>query len=405
MKTWRLVFIISMVAMLAALPVAAQTGDSSTRPAEGSEPPSTINVTGQIVNGTEGAAIPGNLELMVHVWDAGFNEKDMIHGQADGHGRFQFDDVPYESGLSYAVMVAYQGANYFSAPMDVAEGETILELEVPVFEATSDASDVKVAAMHLFFDVDQGGLMVSEIYSLSNLGDRTVVGATTLDDGTPATMRFSLPPDAASVNFQGNQSRFFLTDDGFADTAPLLSGSNVSQVIVTYVLPYSDGLTLNRTVAFPIEEVSILLQPSLGLSLDETGFIARGQRDVGQGMVVDIYSLENLEAGASFSLGLSGKLDLSGGAPMAVETGSSRADGLAVGGMLLGLAVIGAGIWWYRRPPDGGEEFPGAFEDIVQEIALLDAAHDGHEIDDETYHLRRTALREQAKAVLAQSGD
>lgn len=399
MKTWEITFIL-LAALLMALPAAAQTEDPAPEPA------AVISITGQIVNGTEGAETPGNLEVMVHVWDADFNDKDMLHGETDSDGRFRFDDVPYQPDLLYAGMALYQDATYFSAPMPVAEGETTMDLELLVYEVGADASAVQVESMHLFFDTDQGGLMVGEIYSISNLGDRTVMGAAALDDGTPATMRFTLPPDATSVNFRGNQSRFFLTEDGFADTSPLLPGTNSGQVVVTYILPYTDGLTLAKTAVFPTKEVNILLPPSLGPSLDDVdNFIDRGQRDMGQGFMVDVYALENVEAGADINVALSGKLTMAGTSSMVAESPARTTDGLALGGILLGLAIIGVGVWWYRRPLAEEEEFPEAFDDIVQEIALLDAAYDEQEIDDEAYRLQRAALREQAQAALAQSGD
>lgn len=393
MRIWKIALILIVIALLAAVPVMAQT--AVTGP-----------ITGQIVNGTEGAETPGNLEIMLHVLDAEFNNQDMIHGKTDGDGRFVFDDISFEPGFLYSVMASYQDATYYSIPMGLPEGETGLDLEVPVFEATTEKTDaVQMNGMHLFFESGQGGLQVSEVYSLSNLGDRTVAGATSLDDGTPATIRFSLPPDAASVTFQGSQSRYFLTDDGFADTAPLLPGGGKGQVVVSYSLPYIDALTLNRPLPFPAEQVTILLPTSLGLSLTGDNLVEEERRDMGNGLVVDIFTVENAATGDSVNLSLSGELALSDGDPMAVKAEPPSSQGLAIGGIVLGLAVIGVGLWWYRRPLDEEEELPEAFDDIVQEIAMLDAAHDGQEIDDETYQLQRATLREQARAALAQSGD
>ncbi|GAB4262644.1 MAG: hypothetical protein Kow0080_00180 [Candidatus Promineifilaceae bacterium] len=395
----KLAFIIIIVALLVVLPAAAQSDDTAV------QPETVITVIGQIVNGTAGAETPGDVEIMLHIMDVNFNEKNMLHGVTDGDGRFQFDDVPYQPEWLYAVMASYQDATYFSTPMTVLDAETTLELEIPVFEATDDVSAVQVESMHLFFDTDQGGLMVGEIYSFSNLGDRTVVGAAGLDDGTPATLRLTLPPDAASVNFRDSQGRFFLTEDGFADTAPLLPGMNSGQVVVTYILPYEDGISLERTAVFPTKEINILLPTSLGITLDDAGYIAKGQRDMGNGFIVDVYSLEDVAAGTPITIDLSGTLAVSGTDPMNTVPEAHTNKGLAIGMVLLGMAVIGVGIWWYRRPVPEEEEFPEAFEEIVQKIALLDAAHDEHEIDNETYQSQRAALREQAQAVLARSGD
>lgn len=329
----------------------------------------------------------------------------MVHGQADGDGRFVFDDVTFAPGFLYAVMANYQDVTYASTPANVPDGETTLDLEVPVFETTVETGAVQMDGMHIFFDAGQGGLQVSEVYSLSNLGDRTVAGAASLDDGTPATIRFSLPPDAANVTFQGSQSRFFLTEDGFADTAPLLPGERTGQVIVSYSLPYAGSLVLNRSVPFLGGRINVLLPTALGLSLTGDNLVEEGSRDMANGLVVDIFTVERATTGDTINLNLSGELVLSGG-PMGAEAEPANSQGLAIGGIILGLAVIGVGLWWYWRPLEAQDEaFPEAFDDIVLEIALLDAAHDEQEIDDETYQIQRAALREQARARLAGSGD
>lgn len=401
--------ILMAIALLAAVPALAQTDDTS--PDVGDDAGTAVigAVSGQIVNKTDGAETPGNLEIMLHIWDADFNEKDMIHGQADGDGRFVFDNITLQPGFLYAVMAIYQDATYVSTPMSVpTQGTPLsLNLEVPVFETTTETGAVQLDGMHIFIEAGQGGLQVSEVYSLSNLGDRTVAGAASLDDGTPATIRFSLPPEADSVTFQGRQSRFFLTADGFADTAPLLPGGGSGQVVVSYVLPYKDTLALSRPVPFPAKQINILLPTTLGLTLSGDNLVEGERRDMGNGLVVDIFTIENVETSDTVNLNLSGELAVSGGDLTAVESEPFNSQGLAIGGIILGLAVIGVGLWWYRRPLDEEEEeaFPEAFDDIVQEIALLDAAHEGQEIDDETYELQRAALREQARAALAGSGD
>ncbi len=408
MNTWKYALLLFVIFLLAAAPVAAQV-DDPTPEDETATVPGVI--TGQIINGTDGAEIPDSLELMLHVWDENFNEKEMFTGKTDADGRFQFDDVPFAPGLFYAVMTTYQEATYFSVPLPVPEGETTFELEVPIFESTTDASAVQVEAMHIFFDADPGGLGVGEVYTLSNPGDRTVVaGPDTLADGTPVTFRFNLPPEAANVSFQGSRDgRFLRTPDGFADTAPLLPGESSGQIFVTYVLPYSDGLTLARAAVLPTKQVNILVPTTLGLSVSGDNMVNTGTRDMGEGMVVDVYTIDGLDVGETVQLDVSGKLALPGIEPAAEQPSLSGQQGLAVGGIVLGLALIGVGLWWYSRSrqtePEPEELFPEEFEEIVAQIAQLDEAHEQQEISDELYQTQRAALREQARAILVMNGD
>jgi hypothetical protein len=406
MNTWKYTLLLLAVFLLAAAPVAAQV-DNPTPESETAPVPGVI--TGQVINGTDGAEAPANLEIMLHVWDREFNEKEVVPGETDGDGRFQFDDVPFAPDLFYAVMTTYQEATYFSVPLPAPEGEAALELQVPIFEATTDASTVQVAAMHIFFDVDPGGLGVGEVYNLSNPSDRTVVaGADTLTDGTAVTFQFDLPPEAANVSFnRSRDGRFLRTPDGFADTAPLLPGESSGQILVTYALPYSDNLTLERPIILPTKQINILLPTALGLSLSGDNMVYSGQQEMGEGVVVDVYTIEGLDVGDMVQLDVSGKLVMPGSDPAAVESSLSGQQGLAVGGIVLGLALIGVGLWWYlrSRQTEPEETFPEEFEEIVEQIAQLDEAHDQQAISDEQYQTQRDVLRDQARLILMANGD
>ncbi|HID54280.1 MAG TPA: hypothetical protein EYP41_19855 [Anaerolineae bacterium] len=406
MNTGKYALFLLAIFLLAATPAAAQV-DNPTPEGEAAAVPGII--TGQVINGTDGAETPANLEIMLHIWDREFDEKEVVTGETDGDGRFQFDDVPFASDLFYAVMTTYQEAVYFSVPMPVPEGETTLDLDVPIFESTTDASTVQVEAMHIFFDIDPGGLGVGEAYTLSNLSDRTVVaGADTLADGTAVTFQFDLPPEAANVSFnRSRDGRFLRTPDGFADTAPLLPGESSGQILVTYALPYNDNLTLERPIILPTKQVNILLPTALGLSLSGDNMVYSGQQEMGEGVLVDVYTIEGLAVGDTVQLDVSGKLVMPGSDPAAAKSSLSGQQGFAVGGIVLGLALIGVGLWWYLRlrQPEPEETFPEEFEEIVEQIAQLDEAHEQQEINDEQYQTQRDILREQAREILVMNGD
>jgi hypothetical protein len=80
--------------------------------------------------------------------------------------------------------------------------------------------------------------------------------------------------------------------------------------------------------------------------------------------------------------------------------------GIGIGGLVLGLALVGVGIWWWHKPDQDddaedievGEE--SEFEDALKEIALLDEAFERGEIPEEGYFDRRARLIRQIKAGL-----
>ena len=51
-------------------------------------------VSGQITNLTPDGIVPTNLDVMLHAWDSGFDEKAMQNGLSDADGRFAFESVP-----------------------------------------------------------------------------------------------------------------------------------------------------------------------------------------------------------------------------------------------------------------------------------------------------------------------
>ncbi len=227
------------LARLATLPLLLALALAAPAVAQTPVPPLTTPVSwstqviGTLVNRTEGGAVPDRLDLVLHAWDADLNERLMLDGQSGPAGTFRFEDVPVEPGLLYSVMATYEGVSYFSEPVRAIEGENLPPFEVPIYETTTDTSQIQIERMHVMFLASHAGLEVAEVYSLSNLGDRAVNEAVSLADGTPATFEFPLPTGATNVAFYPDGSnRFVRTPGGFADTGSLLPGAGSGQIMV-----------------------------------------------------------------------------------------------------------------------------------------------------------------------------
>lgn len=406
MKLSSVLILALLLLLLLAIPALAQ----DRTPPETPTPQWSGTVSGRIINNTPGGTVPESVSLMLHAWDESFTEKLMRHAESAPDGSFRFDEVRFEPGLTYAVMATYQGVTYFSDPATVTEGEDTLELEVPIYETTTDASLVLVDRMHIIFAPGQGGLTVTELYSLSNLGDRTITGTITLEDGGMATLRFPLPEDAANVGFNDDYGgRFVQVPGGFADTAPLLPGQGSGRVVASYVLPYSDGMTFSYTAPYITGGVNLLLPADSGLALSGEGLIDGGVRTLGAGATFAIFTHDALEAGESLRVVLTGDLAGMGVADqedvaLAGRTAFSARTSILVGGVVLGLALVVTGLWWLRQAAeDEAEEVDvTSFDDVVMQIAQLDEAHEQGLVSDEDYEIRRTALREQARLLLQQ---
>jgi len=390
--------------------------------AQGETPPPsrTGTVFGQIANGTEGGEIPGDRALMLHAWDDK-GETVMLDGKADASGAFRFENVPMEDGWVFAVMLSYKDVTFFSGSAEVKPETNELALPLIVYETTPDVSGVRVSQMHVFLDFVPGKLTVGEIYVLSNTGDRAVVGGLTLpaQRGKTATLEFTLPAEANEVRFEGEDTaRFVITPEGFADTGAVLPGEGTAQVIVTYVLPYTSGMTLVHAVNQPVEAMNVLMRADAGVTLAGDALSEPAQREVQTGETFNIYAAGPLAPGESLAVTLSGEptyrmADGMSGAATGASAPALSATlnrwAIPIAGGLLGVALIAVGVWWWRRGGKieaeleevvQGDDWPSAAVSAVQAIAALDEAHERGAVPEETYYSRRAELRAQAKAIL-----
>ncbi|MFH1186516.1 MAG: hypothetical protein V1755_16010 [Chloroflexota bacterium] len=366
-------------------------------------PPPSGEVAGEIINQNQGAVVTDMLEVMLHVWDKDNVNINMQHGQSASDGTFRFTGVELEPQYLYGVMTVFDGVTYLSEVLPPTKGSDQLDLDVPVYETIQDTSGVQVDQMHVLFNFAGDGLETTEIYSISNAGTRTVKDAVTLDDGTSATMRYPLPADADFVFFQPDEGdRFVKFAGGFADTSPLLPGGQGHQHAVKYLVPYSRGRAYTYTAALDMQAISFLLPHNAGILLKGDGLAGPQPITLDNGVSYAVYSYSDVRAGQTIRVTLSG----APAAEAAARPGNLTLS-LALGGGILGLALIGAGLWWRLRPTDGaeGETASGtgsnvansALEDVIDQIAQLYEAHERGEVTGKRYDSERKRLLQEAR--------
>jgi hypothetical protein len=216
-----------------------------------------------------------------------------------------------------------------------------------------------------------------------------------------------------NVTFEGNEGgRFLLTPGGFVDTTPLRPGEGTGQIVVRYVLPYEDGMGYTLAPNWPTNGINFLVPEGIGIALAGDGLSAEETRDMGDGRQVTIYNYGSIQPGESLSLTLTGELAVTAVAPVTemieVPEPALLSKNWAVGGMILGLLLVGTAVWWYLR--SGTEEEEEAltepdesFDELVLQIAQLDAAHEQGNLDETMYWQQRNNLRQQAQSILAQT--
>lgn len=376
-----------------------------------------ITIEGRLVRATAGDAVEAGIPLMLHSYD-GQEMAGIMEGVTDSEGTFRFENVEATEGRIFEVMATVGRTVYFSESATVSPGQTRLQLPVTIYDTTTDTSAIRVEQMHTVLEfLNPTQMQVLEIYVISNDGDRTVEGAVALDDGRTATLRFTLPAETTGLTFGGSDAggRFIPTADGFADTLGVPPGRETVQFTVSYLLPYRDRMRVERMLSYPTDGLSLILsQP--GVSLTSDALVPRGSRQLQNGQVVDVFTAEGFQAGQTLAFELSGQPQMSSVAASPASSNQPATDRtLALAGLtMLGLALIGSGIWWWRREatspipvlkPAADSMVDSAEPEIVlvQAIAELDEGFQAGIVPEDEYTRQRTALKVELKALLTHS--
>jgi mono/diheme cytochrome c family protein len=221
----------------------------STTTAGSAEP---TKIEGMIVNGTAGQTVPDNLPLTLYILPHQGTSQDMITRtfQSGVNGHFVITDAQADSSSLVAVGVDYKDLSFYS---EVAPAQLQVTLPITIYESTADTAQVKIDTLHMVVEPSPAGLSVSEIYVLSNNGDRMVAGF-----GQPV-LHFGLPAAATDLQIDPTmQSVLEPRGDGldYFDAIPV--GQQVQSIVYQYTLPVT-ATSLSRAIYHPIALANLLL--------------------------------------------------------------------------------------------------------------------------------------------------
>lgn len=203
----------------------------------------TTDVHGMVVNGTEDAALPDDLNVLILITTASGQLSGTGQASPDRQGRFVFEDVQVREGNSYTVSVDYLGIFYGES---LGAAGLADDLTLTIFETTKDASiiDVKRQVMIIAaMDESAQTLSAIEFVQIDNPTDRTLIpDLTNLEQ--ISFLRFALPfnPAELTVNSDMPAGDIISIGTGFALTSPVAPGGH--NIDFSYTFPY-DGETLS----------------------------------------------------------------------------------------------------------------------------------------------------------------
>jgi len=357
-------------------------------------------ISGRVVNGTAGAAVPPALTVTLQ----GFKGTDPLAPQAtvaDAEGRFRFTGLETGSDYAYVVHTEYLGIQYGTDALAFEGGQTEMETTLFIYETTTADDAISISRIHFIITASAGALTVDEVQSFSNSGDRTYIGAEPAAGAQRTTVRFAPPPQAQDVQVDegATPGRFVQTADGFADTLPVVPGQSTLQVILSYVIPYDPAsTTLSTTFLYPTKAVNVFLSDS-GVEMSSEQMMLMGRMGTGPQAYVG-YVGQNFAKGDTLTLEFKGAAKT--GAATTAPTGGLPTTGyvLIIGGLLLILVALALAYPALRRrqsaeAPAGESAAPcdDECEELLAAIADLDDLFEAGELDEETYRRRRQALK------------
>jgi hypothetical protein len=383
---------------------------------------SRITISGQVTMGTPGLTLPVTTSLLLHAHDE-HEMALMLNGQADAQGVLRFEGLENKPGRTFDVMATVGPTVYSAEQISPQAGQSEYKAAITIYGTTKDTSKLRVERLHNFVEfINRQQVRTTEIYVLSNGGDRTIEGGETTADAKAVTLRFNLPAGAEQVRFDGGEigTRFFRTPDGFLDAQGVPPGQRSSQVMVSYVLPYAGRVHLEHQVNYPVLGTDVILPAGAGITLAGNGLQAHGMQQAPNGTAMQIFSGTELPSGARLAYDLSGELSASQASLLdggAAQDGSAQVPAGAlgslawtlrtsVGGSPLSSALTGFGMlliavalfWWLRmRAGRSAAESiiwePGTDHSaLIQAIADLDDAQAAGQIDLEEYRQQRRRL-------------
>jgi hypothetical protein len=310
------------------------------------------SIEGQVVHAEEGPL--GGLFVQLDHFD-NMTLVDSVTTQTDDEGRFEFDDLEPGSDQIYIARVIYDEVEYSSGMVVVTDEALSQSITLTVAGTTEDDDFIALERVHLIVQPLADAVQVGEMLIISNYGDAAYSGSP-LPDGTMATIRITLPTDAAQVAFESGElgERFIEIAGGVADTQSVAPGRSVDQIVLSYNLPpRDDSWTLEYEFSYPVNALNVLLM-NAGWQLESDALTFEGLMGSDTNNFLN-YSGGDLAAGETLSLRFTpGEPDMSVAAgtetssamPTPVESVQDTLLWIAIAlGAVLLVAVVSYPVW------------------------------------------------------------
>lgn len=359
-------------------------------------------VRGQ-VNFPAGTSQPQGLKVTLNGYDA--NMQVVVNQVTDlkPDGTYIFEKIQMPSNVAFMASLEMNNMTFNSDVAHAQAGASEINLPISVYDTTTDKSQLVIDRMHIFLDFSTADtVQVVELFIISNPTTHVVVPA---QSGQPL-LNFVLPAGASNLQFQDGVlgQRYIQTKDGFGDTQSIQPGSGQHQILFAFDLPYQNKVTLTVPPPLPVT-AAVVMVPLNGVKVQSPDLKDGGKRDV-QNTTFQVFTADTIPEGKSITMTVSGVPNL------AQTTGGTAATtnttGLAIGGGVFAIALIGSGLWLFRRrklslersaaPAAGTDAIQNDPDALIDAIAALDDLYKAGNLPQAAYQQRRAELKERLRA-------
>ncbi|HUM71636.1 MAG TPA: hypothetical protein PLK31_22645, partial [Chloroflexota bacterium] len=366
------------------------------------EPIPTATITGLIVNGTTSQEVTEG-EATLRAFNTNFVQTMIMTTTVGADGRYTFNLENVLPEWIYLVTTDYNDLTFNSNPNRLDRTQPELNMPVIIYDTTTDSGVVTIGQILMILSFTAEGLQVSELYIFDNAANAVFVGETgNFADGV---VEISVPAGAEAVSFRrsfGSMENFssapevIQTETGWADTVPLRPGTGSNNLLVTYLLPYEDGLRLAHPLAYPALGATAIV-PDNGVRLGGDGWQSQGSQQMGSGSFV-AYSNNNLAGAEALLVELNGRpsqlSDTQGNTMLVRDDSQELIIGLVALGAVGALAMVLMKKW--REDTAVAAADP---QSLLQAIVALDDAYAAGQISETKYHRQREQLKQKLIAV------
>jgi mono/diheme cytochrome c family protein len=368
---------------------ATQTATEAATPAVPDSP--TVTVKGKVSNGTSGAsAFPAGQTFTLRIIDNSsgtLKDAETRTTKTIEGGSFSFGEVKRYPNFVYVVIAEYGGLQQISNPVRLVPGSgPTLDLSFTVYESTSDPKVIQIEVERIFLaPFSANTLLVREGLRFRNSSDRLYLNGQN-------SVQVQLPSGAQQI--QLDNAAQYTVRDGPAPTIlgnnPVYPGEeNATALQFSYLLPFTPGQEITSPTLYPVEQLSIYLPQTSGLTISDPTFVR------GESVTLDdgVYNTFNFQNGVQAGRVI--RLPIKGQAEQAADQRNVLAVVLFIAGIVIALTILAAWRLSRQSPPPVSPS-----ESVIQAIADLDSRFEAGKIPLDEYERERERLKAEAARLL-----